>query len=277
MKTSELKHRDFIWECDYGEREGVVNRLAKILNEQNAYELGMCSLFVNNNPYNLEFFVVLGYEVPMEYQIAEMKMLMAEIGARYRPDITFNELQSQLISGRFNSAVVSNQRQLKTAIENLFIIKERKELAEKNPMIPLGNRLPVFLSYTSYNKPFVEDVIPYLTRYGFPVWYDRVNIDYGQSIVAAMQKGIKDSCAVIFFISRRFLSSSWCEKEMEGFLHKYGSGSNLLVLSIVFPDVNHNDLPIFLQNLKYFKLSDENNPEEVAKELVPTLKRYFKF
>lgn len=273
-----MKHRDFIWECDYGERDAVEKRLAKLLNKQDANQLGMCSLFVNNNPYGFEFYVVLGYELPDEHQINEMKMLMSEIGARYRPDITFRELQDQLLSRRFNSAVVSTQEQLAEAIysNKLFAFPERRVLIEKYPIAPLGNKLPVFLSHTSANKPFVEDIIPYLTRHGFPVWYDKVNIDYGQSIVSAIQKGIKDSGAVIFFISKKFLASSWCEKEMEGFLTRYGSGSKILTLSVVFPDVSRDDLPIFLQSLKYVRISDENDPEEASKELVPTLKRYFK-
>lgn len=222
--------------------------------------------------------MALGYEIPEDYQVVEMKKLMAEIGVRYRPDITFKELQEQLFIKRFNSAVVSNQKQLSEAINSdiLFSFPERRVLCERYPINPLGNKLPIFLSHTSSNKPFVEDLIPYLTRHSFPVWYDKVNVDYGQSIVSAIQKGIKNSGAVIFFISRSFLMSSWCDKEMEGFLTRYGNGHTLLILSVVFPDVCHNDLPIFLQNLKYFKLSDEYNLEETAKELIPTLKRHFK-
>lgn len=47
--------KDFIWEAEYGRREYLRNILKDLLRKQNADSLQCLALYVNNNPYNLEF------------------------------------------------------------------------------------------------------------------------------------------------------------------------------------------------------------------------------
>ncbi|UCP08569.1 toll/interleukin-1 receptor domain-containing protein [Pseudomonas sp. MM213] len=70
----------------------------------------------------------------------------------------------------------------------------------------LSRRL-VFDGRRSDDKPVIEDVTPYLTNEGQPVWYDKINIDYGETIVTAIQQGISSSGAVVFFVTPHFLMS----------------------------------------------------------------------
>lgn len=270
-----IQHRDFVWECDYGEHSRVLLTLKTLLASQNANELAMCALFVNSNPYNLEFFVVLSYEAPSDQQIQTMKDLFHSCGARYRPDITMNELLDESGRKRFNMATSAQPDSVDVA-ESLFRFKERAEIATVISMRPLGKKLPVFLSHASYDKPFIEDVIPYLTGKGLPVWYDKVSIDYGQTIVTAIQEGILSSGAVIFFVTPHFLKSSWCDKEMEGFLTRFGTGHNILLLTAVDSSVAHENLPLFLQMKKYIRLPVNASPAELANELTPSIRKHLK-
>ncbi|MGJ9418101.1 toll/interleukin-1 receptor domain-containing protein [Massilia sp. CMS3.1] len=268
-------YRDFVWECDYGEHSFVLNRLKEVLATQNAYQLAYCFLYANNNPYNLEFYVVFGYETPVEGQIDEMKKAMAACGARYRSDLTNDDLFSELTNSRFQHATTAGPDSVDIVATHLFWYKDRSKVASAISMKPLGKTLPVFLSHSSHNKPFVEDLIPYLNSKGLPVWYDKVNIQYGETIVAAIQDGIVESGAVIFFVTPEFLASSWCKTEMEGFLNRYGSGHKVLLLCVVANDVAHDRLPPFLQMKKYLRLSDSLTVEHVANELTPALKMHF--
>ncbi|MFT3959977.1 toll/interleukin-1 receptor domain-containing protein [Propionivibrio sp.] len=270
-----LQHRDFVWECDYGEHSRVLRVLKTLLADQNADELAMCALFVNSNPYNLEFFVVLGYERPTDNQIQAMRDLLRSCGARYRPDIPMDELLAESGRKRFNMATAAQPDSVDIA-ESLFRFKERSEIATVISMRPLGKTLPVFISHASYDKPFVEDVIPYLTAKGLPVWYDKVSIDYGQTIVTAIQEGISSSGAVIFFVTPYFLKSSWCEKEMEGFLTRFGTGHDILLLTAVDSAVAHEDLPLFLQMKKYVRLPEKASSADLANELIPSIRKHFK-
>lgn len=270
-----LNHRDFIWQCDYGERQPIVDVLNRLLSDQNEYQLGMCTLFVNNNPYQLEFLVTLGYEAPTEHQVSQMKEMMLSVGARLRTDITFGKLIELSLQKRFNSVEVPNIDEMDSSLNAVFEFADRTYVSSRIPMGPLGADLPIFLSHSSKDKPFVEDLIPYLNRYGLAVWYDKLNISYGESIVKAVMNGVDKSGAVIFFITQNFLTSHWCQEEMESFLSRLGEGDKVLPISVVFPDVKHESLPRFLRNKKYFRLEEDINPSVVAGELVPTFREFF--
>lgn len=271
-----MLYRDFVWECDYGERGNVIESLARFLDTQNPRELGMCALFVNNSPYNLEFYVVLGYKNPRDEQVKIAKQVMSSCGARHKSEVTFKELMKEVGRKRFCVYQVVDSEHLKDMPPGLFFFKERNEIASVISTRPLGGRLPVFLSHASSDKPFVEDVIPYLAGGGLPVWCDTISIDYGQTLVSAIQEGIKTSGAVLFYITRSFLRSSWCNREMEGFLTRYGGGERVLILAVVAPNVAHEELPFFVQTIKYFPLAQGHGARNVASEFLPTLKKHFK-
>ncbi len=88
--------------------------------------------------------------------------------------------------------------------------------------------------------------MPYLNGAGLPIWFDKVNIDYGQSIINEVQKGIKNSGAVFFWITREFLSSNWCNTELESFLTRLAVKNNILIISVVDENVEHEELPLLL-------------------------------
>lgn len=271
-----LNHRDFIWQCDYGERQPVIDVLNALLSHQNEYQLGMCTLFVNNNPYQLEFLVTLGYEEPTEHQVSQMKELMLSVGARLRTDITFSKLIELSLQKRFNSVEVPSMEKMESSLKSVFQFADRAYVYSRIPMGPLGTDLPIFLSHSSKDKPFVEDLIPYLSRYGLAVWYDKLNISYGESIVKAVMNGVDESGAVIFFITQHFLNSHWCQEEMESFLSRLAEGDKVLPISVIFPDVEHENLPRFIKNKKYLRLEKDANPSVVASELVPAFREFFR-
>ena len=251
-----ITYRDFVWECDYGEHSFVLNQLKVLLAKHSPYQLAYCFLYVNNNPYNLEFYVVFGYESPIDGQIEEMKLSMAACGAKYRPNLTNDDLFNELKHKRFQMSSAAGPDSIQMAMPTLFFYKDRSQLASIISMKPLGKAFIVFLSHSSHNKPFIEELIPYLNSHNLPVWYDKFNVQYGETIVTAIQEGIASSGAVIFFVTTEFLASSWCKKEMEGFLHRFGSGHNILLLCIVAEDVNHDKLPTFIQMKKYLKFKE---------------------
>nr|WP_087018768.1 toll/interleukin-1 receptor domain-containing protein [Thaumasiovibrio subtropicus] len=270
-----LNHRDFVWQCDYGDRQPTLDILKQLLDRQNPYQLGMCALFVNNNVYQLEFFIVLGYEEPEDLQIESMKEKLSSIGARLRTDITFSQMIELSMRKRFNSVEVPSSEEVDDLANVVFEFPDRAFVSSRIPMGPIGSDLPVFLSHSSKDKPFVEDLIPYLSRHGLATWYDKIDISYGESIVKAVMNGIDDSGAVIFFITKNFLSSKWCEEEMESFLSRVSEGDKVLPISVVFPDVEHSELPRFIRNKKYLRLENDLTPSLVANELIPTFRAFF--
>ncbi|MBE7896960.1 toll/interleukin-1 receptor domain-containing protein [Paenibacillus polymyxa] len=273
--TSRLS-KDYVWECDYGVRKPVISVLQNLMTEQDSSSLQMISIFTNSNPFCLEFFVVIGYDDPLEGHINTMKELMLSAGLRYRSDITMSELFTEMGNRRFNSINLMDGIPIESQISHLFAFPEKEELENIGYKFStaLGNQLPVFLSHASKDKSEIEDLIPYINGAGLPVWFDKINIDYGESITKAIQRGIKKSAAVIFWITNDFLNSNWCDTELTNFLNRYSSKKDVLIISVVNHDVSPDKLELFLTDLKYFVRESDMHIEKIANEIVPTLKRY---
>lgn len=269
--------KDYVWECDYGIRNPLIPVLKELLSKQEATSLQMLTLLTNSIPYNLEFYIVVSYDYPQEGHVEFMKNLLLGEGLRYRPDITFDELQQEIVNKRFNSKSLGRENDVEEAMNSdfLFPFIEKSELEKKGYVIdkPLGNQMPIFLSHSSINKSEVEDLIPYINGAGLPVWFDKVNIDYGESIVKAIQKGIKKSAGVIFWITNDFINSEWCDLELTKFSSRYASKRDVLIIAVVHENVDKEKLDFLFDDIKYLKRKDENL-ETIAKEIIPTLKRY---
>lgn len=272
-----MLNRDLIWECDYGNRNPVKNIIKLILAEQDADSLQMVQGFINNNPYALEFYVLFSYNDAKEVEINRLKELMKEIGMIQRPDINFSELLQETSKKRFNSMQFINPEQTEIFFDSMFLYKDREESAKNWPSIPLGKDMPVFISHSSNDKTLVENFIPYLTGSNIPIWYDKINIDYGESIVKEIQKGIKNSGVVIFWITTSFIKSNWCSTELESFLTRISAKNDLLILSLVDESVSNEDLPLIIQNKKYLRtnLQDREQLLFIANEIIPTIKKYY--
>lgn len=269
--------KDYVWECDYGERKALLEATKKLLREQDADSLEMFNLFVNNNPYNLELYIVVSYDNPKEGHIETMMEVLSKIGIRYRPDITFQELLSEMSNRRFNSTTLTDETMADLVFnEGFFVFNEKEELASKGYIVnPLGKKMPVFLSHSSVDKPIIEDLIPHLNSAGLPLWYDKFSINYGESIIHKIQQGITGAGAVLFWITPDFLKSRWCKIEMEGFFKRLSSNEDVYVLSIIRQDVNDKDLPDFLLNNKYFNINDGDILDQIIQKIVPILKRHY--
>ena len=96
--------RDYIWEGEYGRRSHLIPVFQQLLREQDASSLQMLSLFVNNNPYNLEFFIAVSYDRPKEEHLDRMFRLLEDAGLRQRKDLTALNIMRAMADRRFNSA-----------------------------------------------------------------------------------------------------------------------------------------------------------------------------
>lgn len=106
-----------------------------------------------------------------------------------------------------------------------------------------------------------------------PVWFDKYNIDVGQSIVEKVQEGVENSYAVNFWITDNFLKSKWCKREMQTFIKRMIE-EDILIISILDKNVSIDRLPVFLQDIKCIQKENESF-EEIAMRILPTLKKYF--
>ena len=51
--------KNYIWQGEYGKRSHLKVSFKELLKEQDSSSLEMLAIFVNNNPYNFEFYIAM--------------------------------------------------------------------------------------------------------------------------------------------------------------------------------------------------------------------------
>lgn len=264
--------KDFVWEGTYGKRSQLKKILKALLRDQDASSLSMLAIFVNNNPYNLELYVVVSYSIPKKNHIETMINLFENIGLFQRKDLTFNQVFCELGNRRFNSSILNDENSVELMFDKLFFLPEIRELEEIGyHMRPFGKDEQVFISHSSKDKDELEKIIPYLNGQNLPVWFDKYSISAGMSITNSVQEGIEKSSIVILWVTENFLNSNWCKYEMNAFIKKLVE-ENCLLLTVLDDEINESRLPLFLRDIKYIK-RNYKSVYEIAEELVKVIKK----
>ncbi len=75
----------------------------------------------------------------------------------------------------------------------------------------------VFISHASEDKtPFVEDLVKALQDRKVKVWYDSLNIAWGDSLRSQIDNGLKRSTFGIVVLSENYIKKGWTQYELEG-------------------------------------------------------------
>ena len=61
--------KGYIWQGEYGKRSHLKPLFKELLKEQDTSSLEMMAIFVNNNPYNFEFYIAMIQDIPSEKEV----------------------------------------------------------------------------------------------------------------------------------------------------------------------------------------------------------------
>ena len=95
--------KNYIWQGEYGKRSHLKALFKELLKEQDSSSLEMLAIFVNNNPYNFEFYIAVVYDIPKEEHVEKMIGLFENAGLVLRNDLTFFMFMNSMKDRRFNS------------------------------------------------------------------------------------------------------------------------------------------------------------------------------
>lgn len=264
--------KDFIWEGRYNNRSSLKEALKELLGKQDADSLQMASVFVNNNPYNLELYVAVSYNQPQKSEINYMITLFKDASLLQRKDLTIKELCAELGNRRFQWFTFVGPEDVDIVFDTVFFFPESQELEKKGYITkPFNQENTVFISHSNKDSNEVEEIIPYLNGQGLSIWFDQYSIAVGSSITDAVQKGIEKSKIVIMWITENFIQSKWCNAEMHIFVKKLVE-EECLIISVLDSNVENNDLPLFLRDIKYISRKNKNT-NDIAQEIIMELKK----
>lgn len=226
------------YQCDYGDREKLREPIRALVTKYSSQILGVMP-FVNNNPYQLEFYLVL------EFELASIEKYIRDhiepLCIKELSSISVNYLLQSMGERRFNSTNHIFPEQVNMFFDTFFFFDERIIL-EKKGYKPASKLFPpntVFFSYSSNEKEKIRTLHTHLMSYNLPIFFDMDNIQLGDDIAATIKAAIQDSKGMIFFINQKFIDSQWCKKEEE-FAQQFGKKSIYIIDSNLSKNVRHD-------------------------------------
>ncbi len=112
----------------------------------------------------------------------------------------------------------------------------------------------IFLSHSSKDRDFVNQLALDLSALGFSVWYDQWELDVGDSLLTKIQEGIGEASFIAVVLSPSSVGSKWVQEELNAGLvrqfqqHKSMERRQVLVLPILYKDC---EVPEFLRDKVY--------------------------
>ena len=153
-------------------------------------------------------------------------------------------------------------------------------LASNQPSTNLYNQTDeseydVFISHASEDKsPFVEDLVKALQNRDVKVWYDSLNIAWGDSLKSQIDNGLKRSTFGIVVLSENYIKKGWTQYELEGLFNiEMTKGKTILP---IWHNITKQQVMDFSPTLAGRKAltSATMTAEEIADTFVELIKEY---
>lgn len=98
------------------------------------------------------------------------------------------------------------------------------------------------------------------------VWFDKYEIDAGDSITDKLNEGLGNSDLGLLCFSRNFLNSNWAGAEMNYFFRQrmITGKKSFIILNI---DLELSEFPPLLQDYKFVSLQNDNWIQEIVSSI----------
>lgn len=258
--------KSYLFNLSYGGRMNELKFIIDILLAFDNETLTGVTIFVNNNPYNLEFLLFLSFEKKdIDYDFW-LSSNYPNKKVDYLFNYTLSDIIGNLANKRYNCYSFSTTEDAKRVITNepnfLFLFPSSDLI--KNIW---GNwekvfKFKIFLSHSTIDKSIVEKIFLELQKEEIKVWFDKYEISPGDSITDKLNEGLCKSDLGLFCFSKNFMKSSWAQAEMNYFFRQRMiiGKKNFILLNI---DLALTEFPPLLQDYKQININNNNWIKEV--------------
>jgi len=127
----------------------------------------------------------------------------------------------------------------------------------------------VFISHSSYDKPFVRRLSEELSKHGISSWVDEGELHYGDSLVQKISDAIEHISLVLAVISEHSVNSSWVRQELDWAMTKEIKNRRVVVIPTV---IQKCDIPFFLSNKLYADFTNADAFDKMVQRLVESIR-----
>ena len=122
----------------------------------------------------------------------------------------------------------------------------------------------VFVSYSSKDFEAIQEVINDLKHNRIRCWWDREQLQPGDSISRKIELGLRRSRFVMPCLSQNQVQSGWCRAEYSAILTKVLSGqTSQKVTPLILDDLPEEDVPLLLRDFRSERLADSRGYERL--------------
>lgn len=267
-----IVEQTFIIHLDYGNRAEERKFVADVLDTFDKDTLCGANLFINNDPYGFELLLSLNFEKDGDKFEKWLRDNYPSKKREYR--LLFGDIADAISRRGYSVCGLLDSDMLSFAMPSeangLFLFPDRKIISAVWGRPTAASSFSVFLSHSSRDKPMVDAIFNELHKRDVRAWYDRYEIEPGDSITDKINEGLANSKLGLLFFSKNFLDprSGWPTKEANYFFQKLmrEGKKNFIVLNI---DLSVDELPPLLQD---FRFIDMRSPTAIA-EVVEFVKK----
>ena len=233
---------------------------------------GLVSLFVNNNPYHFEAYVV----VESSAEFNEIENIVRENNLEIDRSKGLTEFLNGMIKNRRwnqQTMIKDMDESVDLAFKNCFIFRSESELQNRGYVVNKEfTRKKIFISYCHSNKRVVEKITDELQRRGLYLWLDKQEIDNGESIISKVHSGIAECDLAVIFISKATIDAQFAKHEFTSIWSDIVYGKRNWFL-IKVDNVNPDDIFQGLSDIKYYDYGKRRNVSEIIDEIENKLKK----
>jgi hypothetical protein len=262
-----VDQQSYLIHLDYGNRAQERVFVGAILDRFDRNTLIGANLFINNNPYGMELLLHLNFErSAAEFEDWLRKNFPSK---RREQRLLLEDISSAMSKRGFNQCGLVNSDMLDLIMPSeangMFFFPDKDVLEKIWGKASPRASYTVFLSHSSADKLLVDRVFGALHGAEIRSWYDRYEIEPGDSITDKINEGLAASRLGLLFISRNFLDSrsGWPTREANYFFQQQmrNGRRNFVVLNV---DVPLDELPPLLQDFRFIDMSAADALQQVV-------------
>jgi hypothetical protein len=132
----------------------------------------------------------------------------------------------------------------------------------------------IFLSHKGVNKPFVEEIDKALRLLSLKTWFDRDDLNAGDTLVRGIDQAFTHCAAAVFFISREYVDAGIIGKEIDRAIHESATrGDGFRVIPLVLRQHGGSDqhVPAPFKTLVWKTVDDVQVVPTILKALPPVV------
>lgn len=267
-----MSDKSYIFALNYGERMEEKKFIKDILKRYDTDTLVGAGIYVNNNPYNFEMLLHLNFE-NNDNDFEEWLNINYKNKKRVY-NYFHNDIFESFATRGYNVTTFIDGDTVDMAItsqaNHIFLFPDKQGISSIWQTGVAEGNFMVFLSHSSKDKKVVDKIFNEVQKNQIRAWYDKYEIQPGDSITDKINDGLANSDIGVICISKNFLNSStgWTKNELNYFIQRrMRSGDNdFICLNL---DVPYEELPPLVQDYRYIDM----NQEDAIEVLINTLRK----